>query len=239
MGWAIAIVLAVLIFAALVFGLKLPRGGRELAAAALLIGLAGYALQGKPREAGSPTAPRETEASGQAALLAARQAMDARFGEGRNRLITADALARAGQFATAAELLRASVRQDPDDPDLWLALGNALVGHANGLITPAALYAFQRAADIAPDHPGPPFFTGLALAQSGQFDDARAIWRELIERPGNDDAPWRSDLTARIARLDAMIAMQNGQTGAAAMSSGSVLAEPEAAELPDAERVVP
>lgn len=233
MGWAIAIGLAVVTFVLLLFVLKLPRGGREFAAAALLIGLSGYALQGSPSEAGSPTPPRESEEMGQAALIEARQAMGNEFGEGRNLLITADALARRGQFATAAGILKGAVRKTPNDPDLWLALGNALVGHSGGIITPASLYAFQRAADIAPNHPGPPFFTGLALAQSGQFEDARAIWQELMDRPGNPDESWRADLAARIERLDTIIAMQSGQGVPAAtgeMPSGPVPVEQETAE---------
>ncbi len=230
MGWAIAIGIAVVTFCVLVFVVKLPRGGREFAAAALLIGLSGYALQGSPSEAGSPTPPRETEETGQAALIEARQAMGNKFGEGRNLLITADAMARRGQFATAAGILKVALKSSPNDPDLWLALGNALVGHSGGIITPASLYAFQRAADIAPEHPGPPFFTGLALAQSGQFEDARAIWQELMNRPGDPEEAWRADLAARIERLDAIIAMQSGQGVPAAaeqMPSGPVPVEQE------------
>lgn len=230
MGWAIAIGIAVVTFCVLVFAVKLPRGGREFAAAALLIGLSGYALQGSPSEAGSPTPPRETEETGQAALIEARQAMGNKFGEGRNLLVTADAMARRGQFATAAGILKVALQDSPSDPDLWLALGNALVGHSGGIITPASLYAFQRAADIAPEHPGPPFFTGLALAQSGQFEDARAIWQELMNRPGDPEEAWRADLAARIQRLDAIIAMQSGQGMPAAaeqMPSGPVPVEQE------------
>lgn len=210
MGWAIAFALAGLTFAAVAFALKLPRGGREFVGAALLLGLAGYALQGSPREAGSPTLPRESVDKGQAALVAARQEMGDQFGAGRNYLITADAFVRAGQYGAAAELLRGAARKTPNDPDVWLALGNALVGHRDGIITPAAMFAFRRAAAIAPDHPGPPFFTGLALAQSGQFEEARALWQSLMDRPGDPDAPWRADLAVRMARLDAIISMENG-----------------------------
>ncbi|MET0180090.1 MAG: cytochrome C biosynthesis protein, partial [Novosphingobium sp.] len=67
--------------------------------------------------------------------------------------------------------------------------------------------AFQRAADIAPQHPGPPFFMGLALAQSGRLAEARAIWGELAGR-APAGAPWKADLEARLARLDAMLGQQ-------------------------------
>ncbi|MFN3458215.1 MAG: tetratricopeptide repeat protein, partial [Novosphingobium sp.] len=93
--------------------------------------------------------------------------------------------------------------------DLWVSLGNALVGHSDGLITPAAQFAFQKAASIAPDHPGPPFFMGLALAQSGRLADARAMWAELLRR-SPDDAPYRADLVERIQRIDSIIAQSSG-----------------------------
>ena len=35
------------------------------------------------------------------------------------------------------------------------------------MMTPAAQLAFQRAEQLAPDHPAPRFFYGLALAQGG------------------------------------------------------------------------
>jgi len=214
MGWIIAVLAALLTFGFAIFVLRLPRGGRELTGVAIMVGLCGYALQGSPHFAGSPTQPRENAELGQAALIEARRAMGDEFGAGRNYLITADAYARAGQFGAAAGLLRGAARSNPDDPDVWLALGNALVGHANGIITPAAILAFDRAATIAPDHPGPPFFLGLALAQSGQFEDARRLWQGLLDRPGDEDAPWRAELAARLVRLDEIIALQNGQRGA-------------------------
>lgn len=210
MSWIVIGALAVAVFCAIVFAFRLPRGAWELVGAALLLGLSGYALQGRPGYAGSPTPPRESREATDAAMIEARRAMGDRYSPGANFLITADALARQGQFAAAAGLLRGAARQYPDDPDLWVAMGNALVGHAGGAMSPAALHAFRRAAAIAPDHPGPPFFTGLAFAQAGDFAQARRIWQELAERPGHEDAPWRADLLARIARLDALMAMQRG-----------------------------
>jgi cytochrome c-type biogenesis protein CcmH len=93
------------------------------------------------------------------------------------------------------------VREHPDDPDLWVGLGNALVVHAGGLVTPASQFAFQKAADLSPEHPGPPFFLGLAYAQSGKIDQARAIWTELLAR-SSEDAPWRADLESRLATME-------------------------------------
>lgn len=216
MTWVLVLVLAAATFAVLVRGLKLPRAGWELVGAALLTGIAGYALQGAPSQPGAPKAPVETATTADEALVAQRQAMGAGFGGGQQWLIIADGLARRGQYGSAAQVLRTAVRQSPRDPDLWVALGNALVGHSNGFISPAAQFAFQRAATLSPQHPGPPFFMGLALAQSGRLAEARAIWGALLERAPKE-ASYRLDLEARLARLDAMIAAQ----GAASPVAGA------------------
>lgn len=214
MTWLLILAAAAVVFAGLVVLLKLPRVGWELVAAALLVGIAGYALQGHPGRAGAPKPPVETNATADEALIAQRQSMGAAFGSGQSWMIIADGMSRRGQFASAAQVLRKGLERSPKDPDLWVALGNALVAHSEGFISPAAQYAFQRAAMLSPQHPGPPFFMGLALAQSGRLGEARAIWAELLAR-APQDAPWKSDLEARLARLDAMIAQGAPAPGAA------------------------
>jgi cytochrome c-type biogenesis protein CcmH len=209
MTWLVIVLIALAVFAVLVRVLKLPRNGWEWTGAALLLGLAGYALQGSPGQPGSPKPPVETPGTADAALIAQRQAMGSAFGSGQSWLVVADGLSRQGQFGASAQVLRTALRQNPRDADLWVALGNALVGHSDGFISPAAQFAFQRAATLSPQHPGPPFFMGLALAQSGRLAEARAIWGALLERAPKD-AGYRADLESRLARLDAMIAEQGG-----------------------------
>lgn len=209
MIWVLILLIAAVVFAILAFVLKMPRSGWEIAAAALLFGIAGYALQGHPGLAGAPRPAVENDKLADAELLKQRQQMGDKFGKGQSWLILSDALERQGQFRAAADVLTKAAAANPDDADIWVALGNALVGHSDGLITPAAQFAFRRAAAIAPDHPGPPFFTGLALAQSGRLAEARAMWAGLLAR-APADAPWRADLTARLARLDSLL-KQTGQ----------------------------
>ena len=214
MTWVLIVLVAAGVFAALVWLLKLPRNGWEWAGAALLLGLAGYALQGSPGQVGAPKPPVENPGTADAALIAQRQTMGSAFGSGQSWLIVADGLSRQGQYGAAAQVLRTGVHQNPKDADLWVALGNALVGHGDGFISPAAQFAFQRAATISPTHPGPPFFMGLALAQSGRLAEARAIWTRLLEQAPKE-ASYRADLESRLARLDAMIGAQ-GTTAPAA-----------------------
>lgn len=209
MTWVVILGLAAAVFAGLVYVLKIPRAAWELTGAALLFGLAGYAMQGHPGTPGAPKAPVEDQRTADAELLRQRQAMGDKFGQGQSWLVVSDALSRQGQFRASADLLGTAVRAHPDDADLWVALGNALIGHSDGMITPAAKFAFARAAKINPDHPGPPFFMGMALAQTGHLVEARAMWADLLKRsPPN--APFRPDLEARLARLDQLIALSSG-----------------------------
>ncbi|MEO7246974.1 MAG: tetratricopeptide repeat protein [Novosphingobium sp.] len=211
-GWIIASALAATSFALLAKIFRLPRKGWEAAGAALVLGIAGYFLQGSPRQPGAPREPAEKVTSGDAAAaIAERQKLNGAGPAANSALVTADAFARHGQFADAAEMLRGTVHKDPGNGQAWLALANALVQHSEGNLSPAALYAFNRAGALDPANPGPPFFLGLALAQSGRLADGRAIWAALLAR-SPADAPWRNDLSARMAELDAFIARQNGIT---------------------------
>lgn len=228
MTWVLILIIAGAGFAIMAFGLKLPRSGWEVTGAALLFGIAGYALQGHPGQAGAPRAPVENAKLADETLLKERQQMGSSFGKGQSWLILADALTRQGQYAAASDVLRSAIRKSPQDADLWVALGNALVGHSEGIITPAAQYAFQKAAVIAPDHPGPPFFMGLALAQTGRLAEARTLWADLLEHSA-PDAPYRADLEARLARLDSMLAAQGqGTAGTEAEGAEQLIPPPSA-----------
>lgn len=201
MGWLIVIGIVVTAGAALWKWGKLPRSAFEPVAAALLLGLAGYAFQGSPTKPGSPVAPRAEAASFDDSQAEIRAKMGSqRFGSAAQWLVAADGAMRAGVPQAAVTYIKSGLKEHPRDPDLWVGLGNALIVHNGGQVSPAATFAFQKAAELAPQHPGPPFFMGLALAQSGQFAQARAIWTELLGRaPAN--APWRADLETRLAQL--------------------------------------
>ena len=60
MSWLFVIPIAIAVFAALVYVLKLPRPAWELTGAALMLGLAGYAAQASPTLPGAPKLSRDT-----------------------------------------------------------------------------------------------------------------------------------------------------------------------------------
>lgn len=200
MGWIAVAALAALSFVLLWRIGKTPRGTWEAIGAALLLGVAGYALQGSPAQPGAPREGRKEVTEIDPALVEQRRAMMGRFGSEAQWLDTADTYGRLGSTRAAVGVMQGAVKENPNSADLWVGLGNALVNHADGMMTPAAQFAFQRAATISPEHPGPPFFIGLSLAQTGQVDRASAVWRDLLARTP-PQAPWRADLEMRLAQI--------------------------------------
>jgi len=202
------ILLAGAAFAFAALALRLPRTGWTLLGAALLFGLAGYALQGSPGQAGAPKAAT-TDTSEGTALVEARRAI---YGPAPpSRFVTvADGFARRGQYADAAGILNSSLAQTPDDPEAWLALANAITEHAGGQLTPAAMFAYERAERADPGQPGPGFFLGVALIRNGRLQQARSIWAGMLAA-APADAPWRAGLEERLARLDQLIAQSGAQ----------------------------
>jgi cytochrome c-type biogenesis protein CcmH len=179
---------------------KMPRVALEMTGAALLFGIAGYAWQGSPMQPGNPvksTASTPPPAEISAAL---RKATLSKFGAEGEILSYADAYIKSGHSQAAVSAVRAGLLKSPNNPDLWVGLGNALVVHSDGQMSPAAQFAFEKAATLSPNHPGPPFFLGLGLAQAGKMDDAGQVWRGLLSR-APDGAPWKADLEARLAEI--------------------------------------
>ena len=205
MTWVAVIALAALTFAVAAFALRLPRTGWAVFGAVLMLGLAGYALQGSPSQPSTPKAAGPGDPVGSAMLIESRRAL---FGADQlpaRHVVTADGFARRGRFAEAAEFLTGATAENPQDAEAWVALGNALAEHTGGRLTPAALYAYSRAEQAAPGHPAATYFYGVGLIRSGQPDQAGAVWRELLAN-APEDAPWRAELEAQLARLDAMVA---------------------------------
>jgi cytochrome c-type biogenesis protein CcmH len=169
----------------------------KFAAAAIRFGAIGYAVQGYPALRGSPRSASAVAAP--VPLTPLRRAFYGEFTPAEHWLIISESFTRRGATRDAAGILRSAVREHPNDSELWVGLGNALVDHA-GVMTPAAELAYTRAAELAPGYPGPLFFMGLALARSG--DGARAIgmWRSILAN-APADASWRPVVEDAIAAL--------------------------------------
>lgn len=209
MSWvAILGLLAVVAAGLLVLG-RLPRGLWEPVGAALLFGLAGYAWQGFPALPGAPRSAAQSAPRFDEEMVKLRNSFGGQYGATMQWLTLSDGYARQGNSEGAVHVLDSGLRARPDDAALWVAMGNALVAHGEGLISPAAEYSFGQAMRLAPQGSSAPYFYGLALASSGQFDAARKVWTPLYARLP-EKAPLRAQLENNLAKLDTLLRLQAG-----------------------------
>lgn len=200
MGWVVFFFAALVVFAALWKLGKFDAASLQFLGAALLLALSGYAWQGRPELPGRPKPPPSKQRLPESDFAETRRDMLGTFDRANQWLTIAESYQRAGDTKSGADILQSALRNAPRDPDLWVGLGNALVLHSDGMMTPAAQLAFRRAQEIAPNHPGPRFFYGLGLAQSGRFDEAERIWRGVLATAA-PDASWRPMIEERLRMI--------------------------------------
>jgi len=212
MGWFVILAAALTLFAALWRFARLDRTGLQLVAAALLFALAGYAWQGRPDLPGSPTRAAEQRQVPETAFATLRHDLIGRFDASDQWLTLSESYMREGNTEGAAQILESAIRAHPQNAILWIGYANALTVHAGGMVTPAAELAFRRAAGLAPAHPAPRFFYGLALAQGGRLDEGEAMWRSLLASSA-PSAQWRELIERQIMLIErarAMAAQRGG-----------------------------
>ena len=175
-----------------------------LVGAALVLGASGYALQ---QHAGLPG---HAAAAGIEPIVidptstALRGAMLGQFTGDGAFLVASDALMRSGSRGTGTKVVLLGLNAYPRSLTLWTGAGTALAQH-DGAVSPAASFAFDQATRLAPEHPAPPYFRGLAYAEAGDFARARRYWsRALALSPR--EAGYRRDIADQIATLDAVTA---------------------------------
>lgn len=225
MSWLLVVALAGAALALAALVLRIGRGALTTFAAALTLGLAGYALQARPDVPAAPAAGLAARTPPGQAWRALRQEMIGWEDRSAARtLIMADAFAARGDYITSAGLLRIAVRDDPSDGEAWLALGNTLVEHADGLLTAPARLAYARAAAQPGTALAAGYFLGLNQIRAGDIVGGRETWAatlaqvppltaEQAARRADEGAGARALLVERLARLDQLLtaAMQAQQ----------------------------
>jgi cytochrome c-type biogenesis protein CcmH/NrfG len=190
MGWLVMLVLAASTALGLWRWVRRDTGALQFLAAALLLALAGYAWQGQPGLAGAPKARSADDRRPPSDFAQLRKPLLGEFNQAGAWLTASEALVQTGGTQSAVNLLRGRLEQTPRSMELWLGLADALIQHSGGMLTPAAEMAFNRAANVATEHPAPRFFYGLALARMGQVEAAEQYWRQVLAMPQTTDQ-WR------------------------------------------------
>lgn len=177
----------------------------SLAGAALMVGAIGYSWQGRPMLAGVPARSNAVPEDVEPAMIDLRDRLLGRYSADAAYFIAADAMLRTGDRDAAARVMLAGVRKLPRSFILWTGLGTMLARRDGDQVSPASLLAFQQAARLAPEHPAPPFFLGLAYARAGEFDRARTLWRRAIDL-SPEGASYRRDIAVLLLLLDSSLA---------------------------------
>lgn len=203
-GWLILALLALATLAGLIRIGRLSRGLWQAAAAAIVLAMTGYALQGRPSLPASPAKPIEAENEAAVALLTMRADMDQSFGVAKRYLVTANSFARSGDYKLSASYIQSGLREYPRDADLWNALGLQLMLASEGQISPPAKLAFDKARASWPSHPGPDYFEGLSDLFAGNVPSAISHWETALSK-ATPKAKWRARLELQLAVLRQLV----------------------------------
>lgn len=198
-GWALFAGIALAAALAL-WLLRFPLSLKLFALAAIMLGAAGYAWQGNPARAGQPVTVKPATFEIDDETIALRNAMFGRYGMAAGYLTPSDALMRYGSPDAAARMVQGGINHDPTSVVLWTQLG-IITATRDDAVSPAALFAFERAIRLAPGDPAPWFFLGLMRVRGGEFSPGRVAWvRALALTPAN--SPFHKEIAARLGLLD-------------------------------------
>ncbi len=199
-GWVILALLSVASLGAVIAVGKLPRAMWQVAAAAVLLGMSGYALQGRPFVKSSPAAEVDAERDPGQALVLMRADMDQSFGVAKRWLVTADSFSRIGDHQLSAAYIQSGLREHPRNTDLWSALGVQLMLASEGRMSAPAKLAFDKARLYGPRHPAPDYFGGMADLLIGNVAGATQKWQRALSY-ATPKAKWRPQLELQLQRL--------------------------------------
>ena len=202
-GWVALGLLSVFSLLALAWFVRESKGLWQIGAAAVLLGMTGYALQGRPSAPSSPAKPLAVNEAGASQLIDIRADMDQSFGGAKRWLITADSFAKQGDYASAASYVQSGLRSDPKNPDLWSALGLQLMLASEGQMSPPAQLAFDKARAIQPNHPAPYYFAGLARMISGDLNSGVLLWEKTLSL-ATPNAKWKVGIESQLQAAKAL-----------------------------------
>ncbi|MBP6441658.1 MAG: hypothetical protein KA252_03300 [Sphingorhabdus sp.] len=202
-GWIALGLLSILTLLVLVLCVRSSKGLWQVAAATVLLGMTGYALQGRPSLPPAPAQPLEASAAGATQLVEIRADMDQSFGSAKRWLVTADSFAKQGDYPLSASYIQSGLRADPQNADLWSALGLQLMLASEGQMSPPAQLAFDKARAIRPKYPAPYYFAGLARLFAGDLDGAIVLWEKTISL-ATPNAKWKPRIESQLQAAKAL-----------------------------------
>jgi cytochrome c-type biogenesis protein CcmH len=187
-----------------------PPGGRRrgiAVATVVLMPLAAVALYlviGSPQLPGQPLQARLRAVHENASIATLVSQVEAHLArnpdDARGYEVLAPVYLRLGRFAEAVNARRKLLALEGETAERQSDLGEALAAAANGIVTPDAKSAFERALVLDPNDLKAKFFIGMAAEQDGDKAQAGIIWRGMIDK-APPDALWLPMVREALTRV--------------------------------------
>jgi len=170
----------------------------------LLLPVGLYAALGSPEVPGQPASARAVTPQGHQNIANLIGQVEEHLAQNPNDAagwqLIGPIYMRLGRFDDAVVAFRKSLALNGETAGRLSALGEALVGAANGVVTDEAKKSFERAVALDAREPKARFFLGLADEQDGKREAAADKWRAMLkDAPPN--APWIGLVRESIARV--------------------------------------
>ncbi|WP_421950872.1 c-type cytochrome biogenesis protein CcmI [Pelagibacterium sp.] len=182
---------------------------------AAVVSLGLYAWIGRADLPGLPLAGREQPAQIsvsdiEAAVATVEAQMEQTPDDVRGWLVLAPIYMEQGRFAEAANAWRRVLSLEPPTADRETNLAEALILGSDGVADDEAMTLLRSAVEADPIHVRSRFYLAGQLTQTGQYEEAVALWDELLGLATGDEA-WVD--TARSGLVAAQAGLESGTLG--------------------------
>lgn len=147
-----------------------------------------------------------------------------------------------GRFDEAARAYAKAIEHAPGNTEFRGGRIEALIGAANGVVTPEARAAIDELLKLDPKDARARYFAGLAREQAGDKAAALAAWTELLNEAGAGgriDGSLASDLRSRVSDLKREMGSDGGAPAAAAKPMAAAATPPRRQPQAPDEAAVP
>ncbi len=165
-----------------------------------------YVVRGSPALPGIAYADRngEREEAAKVAALVERLLLrlqrDPNGGDAEGWLLLGQTYLRLDRLEEAVQALEEVSNRDGNTSASWSMLAEALVRIEQGIVTPRAERAIEKALEMNPENPAAVFYKALALSQSGQDQDAYELLVTRLELARAYE-PWMNPLVEQANRV--------------------------------------
>lgn len=183
------------------------RGALVLAAFFVpLVAVSYYAFMGSPEISSLAYADRQAERAEQQKIteltdkLYARLTSEPNGGASEGWMLLGQTYYRMGKYSQAAAAFETVTLRDDATSATFSRLAEALVSSEQGIITPKAESAIDRAIELDPSNPAGAFYKAMAMAQKGEEAAAHALLLSQLDA-AEGFAPWMEAFIAQANQI--------------------------------------